>query len=42
MLGAQVWLTGTDPALFEPLGQRAQFFTVRDSTLYHHDQPGIT
>lgn len=37
-LGAQAWLTGTDPALFAPLGARAQFFTVRDSTLHRHDQ----
>ena len=32
-LGAQAWLTGTDAALFEPLGWEAQFFTVRDATL---------
>ncbi|HEX5078834.1 MAG TPA: DNA replication/repair protein RecF [Geminicoccaceae bacterium] len=32
-LGAQAWLTGTDPALFAPLGGRAQYFSVRDSTL---------
>jgi DNA replication and repair protein RecF len=36
-LGAQVWLTGTDPALFAPLGERAQHFTVRDSTLQQYD-----
>jgi DNA replication and repair protein RecF len=36
-LGAQAWLTGTDPALFAPLGARAQYFTIRDSTLHKHD-----
>jgi DNA replication and repair protein RecF len=35
-LGAQAWLTGTDPALFAPLGARAQFFSVRDSTLHQY------
>jgi DNA replication and repair protein RecF len=29
-LGAQAWLTGTDGSLFEALGERAEFFTVRD------------
>ena len=28
-LGAQAWLTGTDAAVFAPLGERAQFFTVQ-------------
>jgi DNA replication and repair protein RecF len=37
-LGAQVWLTGTDPSLFAPLGARAQYFTVRDSTLQQYDR----
>ncbi|MFA7429070.1 MAG: DNA replication and repair protein RecF, partial [Rhodospirillaceae bacterium] len=32
-LGAQAWLTGTDRALFEELGERAQFFDVRDGSL---------
>jgi len=36
-LGAQAWLTGTDAAAFAPLGARAQFFTVQDSTLHRHD-----
>ena len=36
-LGAQTWLTGTDPALFAPLGARAQFFTVWDSTLHQYE-----
>lgn len=36
-LGAQAWLTGTDPALFAPLGARAQFFTVWDSTLHQYE-----
>jgi DNA replication and repair protein RecF len=35
-LGAQAWLTGTDPSLFAPLGGRAQHFTVRDSTLQQY------
>jgi len=30
-LDAQVWLTGTDAALFRPLAGRAQFFTVADA-----------
>lgn len=29
-LGAQVWLTGTEPALFEPLAGQAEFVAVRD------------
>ena len=29
----QVWLTGTDAALFEPLGSRAQFFRVADAEI---------
>jgi DNA replication and repair protein RecF len=36
-LGAQAWLTGTEAAVFAPLGARAQFFTVQDSTLQRHD-----
>ena len=32
-LGAQAWLTGTDPAVFRPLGENAQFFTVRPGTV---------
>jgi DNA replication and repair protein RecF len=36
-LGAQAWLTGTDPSLFAPLGPRAQYLTVRDSTLQQYD-----
>jgi DNA replication and repair protein RecF len=36
-LGAQAWLSGTDRAVFAPLGERAQFFTVQDSTLHRHD-----
>lgn len=32
-LGAQAWLTGTDPHLFEALQGRALSFTVRDSAL---------
>jgi len=30
-LGAQVWLTGTEPDLFAPLAGRAQFFDVADA-----------
>ena len=32
-LGAQAWLTGTDPAIFRPLLGAAEFFTVRDGRL---------
>ena len=32
-LGAQAWMTGTDRSLFDGLGDRAQYFGVRDSTL---------
>jgi DNA replication and repair protein RecF len=32
-LGAQAWLTGTDAAIFAPLGARAQFFLVQNATL---------
>jgi len=28
--GAQVWLTGTEPSLFEPLGESAQYVCVAD------------
>jgi DNA replication and repair protein RecF len=38
-LGAQAWLTGTDPGIFAPLGPRAQFFLVQNATLQPHD-PG--
>jgi DNA replication and repair protein RecF len=36
-LGGQAWLSGTEAAVFAPLGERAQFFTVQDSTLQRHD-----
>lgn len=29
-LGAQAWMTGTGAELFEPLGQRAEWFSVRE------------
>ena len=29
-LGAQAWMTGTDASLFSDLGDRAQFFEVRE------------
>ncbi len=32
-LGAQAWLTGTDPELFAALGDRAQHFTVEDGRI---------
>ena len=32
-LGAQAWLTGTDAALFAPLGDNAQAFAVADAVL---------
>jgi DNA replication and repair protein RecF len=41
-LGAQAWLTGTDPALFAPLGDRAQYFTVRASTLQQYDPDALS
>jgi DNA replication and repair protein RecF len=32
-IGAQAWMTGTDPALFAPLGASAQRFAVADACL---------
>ncbi len=32
-LGAQVWMTGTDEALFRPLGEAAQFFRIKDAAI---------
>ena len=32
-MGAQAWMTGTDPALFAPLGQAAQYFAVADARI---------
>ncbi len=32
-VGAQAWLTGTEEELFHPLGDRAQFFRVRDAVI---------
>ena len=32
-LGAQVWLTGTDPEFFAELGDAAQFFEVREARI---------
>ena len=29
-LGAQAWMTGTEPAMFDNLGERAQHFRVVD------------
>jgi DNA replication and repair protein RecF len=33
LLGAQAWMTGTDPALFEALGGGARHFTIRDARI---------
>ena len=38
-LGAQAWMTGTDAAMFAPLGRRAQFFTVAEGSLASHPSP---
>lgn len=35
--GGQVWLTGTDSALFSPLTAKAQFFSVYDSAVQYVD-----
>ena len=32
-VGAQAWLTGTEPSVFRPLGAHAQFFAVRPGTV---------
>ena len=32
-MGAQAWMTGTDPDLFAPLGEAAQYFAVADAGL---------
>ena len=32
-LGAQAWMTGTDEALFRPLGCAAQFFRIKDAAI---------
>ena len=32
-VGAQAWLTGTEAAVFRPLAEHAQFFTVRPGTV---------
>jgi len=36
-LGTQAWLTGTDAAVFQPFGQRAQYFSVNASELHPYD-----
>ena len=38
-LRAQTWMTGTDVPLFEALGARAQFFTVKDGGVRAADAP---
>ncbi len=37
-MGAQAWLTGTDPALFEPLRDRARFLQVASATIAPENQ----
>jgi DNA replication and repair protein RecF len=32
-LGTQAWMTGTDEALFRPLGPAAQFFRIKDAAI---------
>jgi DNA replication and repair protein RecF len=32
-LGAQAWMTGTDEALFRPMGAAAQFFRIKDAAI---------
>jgi len=39
-LGAQAWMTGTDRALFDALGARAQFFRVGDGRIDADDGSG--
>jgi len=36
-LGVQAWMTGTDAAMFEPCGERAQFFHVAEGGV----RPGL-
>ena len=36
-LGAQAWMTGTDEALFSPLGGQAQFFRVENARVRRSD-----
>jgi DNA replication and repair protein RecF len=33
LLGAQAWMTGTDPALFEAMGADARYLSVRDARI---------
>lgn len=35
-LGAQVWMTGADPAVFDDIADRAQVFEVRNGTVAPH------
>lgn len=37
MLGTQAWLTGTDASVFQPFGQRAQYFSVNSSELHPYN-----
>ncbi len=36
-IGAQVWMTGTDAALFDGLGRRAQYFRIEEGKVFHSD-----
>lgn len=38
-LGAQAWVTGTDPDLFAPFGDTAQYFHVADATVRPETAP---
>ena len=35
-LGGQVWMTGTDPVLFDNIARKARFFDVRNAQIYPH------
>ena len=39
-LGAQAWLSGTDAALFAPIRQCAQFYTVANSRISLQEHHG--
>ena len=38
-LGGQVWMTGTDPVLFETIAQKAQFFHVEEAKIRTEKSP---
>lgn len=35
-LGGQVWMTGTDPVLFDSVANKAQFFDIQDAQIVPH------